>query len=452
MKTWIWISIVAVIVVVLTIYFATSQEGTPVDTVKADRGTIRAFVDERGKTRLPQTYLITMPSNGLVEGITLTAGTQVEKGQVVAKMVPIDLNLDVEENQAIVRQLNASIKEKSTINVEMTFLEQAKLFVKSMQETVNAALARVKAGEAKKILKERNYERSQFLRKKNPDAESKEKQDQVDYELAVSVADYEQDSLVYKATAAIEAATKLLPTMVQQQIDNKSLSVDVLKEQKAAAETRLKQAMENQNRGTMHSPVTGVVLDRFIDVRQYLTAGTSLLEIGRLEDLEVEADILSLNVVDVKIGDRVEIYGPAIGQTEAIGTVVKIYPAGFTKVSSLGVEQQRVKVIVHFNKENLRQLLKDRHLGVGYRVRTRIITAEKPDAIVVPRSALFRGSGSQWQLYVVQDGRAVTKDVTIGLMNDSQAEVLDGIEPGEQVIIAPETSLTNGTKVLPKKN
>jgi HlyD family secretion protein len=435
----------------LAIFFATSQEGTPVDTVQVVQKPIREFVDERGKTRLPQTYLITMPSSGLVEGIELTAGTKVEKGQTVAKMVPIDLNLAVDESEAMVRQLKASITEKSTINVEETSLEQAKHFVESMHETVKAALTRVDAGEAKRDLRQKDYDRSINLEKLNPGAQSAADKDKAEYELAASEADYKQDQLVHLATAAIAAATDLLPTMIQQQIDNKGLAVDVLEEQKAAAEARLKQVKENQGRGTMISPVDGVVLERFVDVQQFLPAGTSLLEIGRLEDLEVEADILSLNVVDVKIGDKVEIYGPAIGKEAAIGKVVKVYPAGFTKISSLGVEQQRVKVIIHFEEGELQQLLADRHLGVGYRVRTRIITAEKPNATVVPRSALFRGSGSQWQLYAVEDGRAKIQDVTIGLMNDQEAEVLKGLQPGQTVIIAPETSLIDGTKVSSKE-
>ena len=445
MKTWIWIIIGVLIIGGLVATFAASGGGVPVDTVKATKGSIREFVDERGKTRLPQTYLITMPSSGHVEGIHLTAGTPVKEGEAVACMVPIDLKLTVEQNEAEVRRLQAAIKENSTTNVEETALQQAIHFVESMHKTVEAAATRVKAGEAKVDYSEKHYKRIAELAEKG--AAPKDDLDKVTYEKIASLVDYRQDKLVHLATVAIDAATDLIPTMIKQQIANKALAVDVLKEQKAAAETRLQQAREDQKRGTMVSPVNGVVLERFIDVPQFLPAGTSLLEIGRLEDLEVEADILSLNVVDVKIGDKVEIYGPAIGEKPALGTVVKIYPAGFTKVSSLGVEQQRVKVVIRFENEELQHLLADRHLGVGYRVRVRVITSEKQDTIVVPRSALFRGSGSQWQLFVVRDGRAHIQDVTIGLMNDRHAEVLKGVKVGEPVVIAPETSLVDGAKV-----
>ena len=95
--------------------------------------------------------------------------------------------------------------------------------------------------------------------------------------------------------------------------------------------------------------------------------------------------------MSAKIGDAVEIYGPAIGPAAVHGEVARIYPAGFTKISSLGVEQQRVRVIVQFHdREDLKRLLHERGLGVGYRVRVRIHTAERSQALVVPRSALFR--------------------------------------------------------------
>ena len=119
------------------------------------------------------------------------------------------------------------------------------------------------------------------------------------------------------------------------------------------------------------------MLERAFSDERQVTAGTVLLKIGRLENLEVEADILSQDVVNVKEKDPVEITGPAIGPTPAHGTVKRIYPAGFTKVSSLGVEQQRVKVIIAIDPPDLARLRNQRDLGVDYRVRVRVFTAEK---------------------------------------------------------------------------
>ena len=235
--------------------------------------------------------------------------------------------------------------------------------------------------------------------------------------------------------------------MVGQYIDRKTLTGDVLEKEKAEAEAKLQQVLQEEDRGTMRSPVDGVVLDRLVSNEGYLSAGKTLLEIGRLEDLEVEADVLSLDVVAASVGDRAEIYGPAIGLPPARGIVERIYPAGFTKVSSLGVEQQRVKVIVRFDPSELKRLLRDRRLGVGYRVRVRIFTADKTQALLIPRSALFRAADNTWQVFAVRNGRARLQTVEVGLMNDEQVEIVRGLSEGEAVILAPESTLTDGARV-----
>jgi HlyD family secretion protein len=196
--------------------------------------------------------------------------------------------------------------------------------------------------------------------------------------------------------------------------------------------------------------VDGVVLHRFLSNEQFVAAGTSLLEIGRLEDLEVEAEVLTLDIVAAKVGDAVEVYGPAIGQPPAQGKVARIFPAGFTKVSSLGVEQQRVKVIVRFEPAELKRLLADRRLGVGYHVRVRVYTDARADALTVPRAALFRSSRGQWQVFAVRDGRAQLVPVEVGLMSDESAEITAGLAEDEQVILAPESTLSGGARVRSK--
>jgi HlyD family secretion protein len=167
--------------------------------------------------------------------------------------------------------------------------------------------------------------------------------------------------------------------------------------------------------------------------------------------MEVEADVLTLDVVAAKVGDAVEIYGPAIGQKAVAGRVARIFPAGFTKVSSLGVEQQRVKVIVHFDKGALEPLLRAQGLGVGYAVRVKIKTGKASHALIVPRSALFRSLENRWQVFAVRGGRARLQDVEVGLMNDREAEIQKGLQKDEQVVLAPESTLEDGTKVKAEK-
>ena len=209
--------------------------------------------------------------------------------------------------------------------------------------------------------------------------------------------------------------------------------------------------MTQRDRGTMHSPVDGVVLHRFVENEQQLAAGTELLTIGQLNQLQVEADILSQDVVRVQKGDPVEVYGPAVGGgvgDGVTGSVLQIYPAGFTKVSSLGVEQQRVKVIVALAPDVIQRLRK-LDVGVDFRVRVRIFTDLQSNALLVPRSALFRGPDGGWQIFVAAGHQALLRNVSVGLMNDTVAEIKDGLQEGDRVIMAPETSLSHSTRIQP---
>jgi len=445
-KTWIVLLAVIACAVgagwVLTEY----RPGVPVKVAAAKIGPIDEFVIERGKTRLPRTYVITMPSTGRIEPIVLEEGSPVKRDQVVARMVPLDLELDVTEATAAAERLDKAIIENNATNVEETALMQAAKFVESMRETVKAAHERVLSGQAAYDYAKKNYGRIAPLAKTG--AKTQDELDQAELQKIQSASDYRQDELVYSSMKALEAATNLMPTMIEQYIGNKSLSGAVLQKQLAEAQARQRRIVENQRRGTMTSPIDGTVLERFVTNEQYLAAGTRLLELGRLEDLEVEADVLTLDAVNVKDHNPVEIFGPAVGKPPARGVVTRIYPAGFTKISSLGVEQQRVKVIVAIDNEDRQRLLNERHVEVGYRVHVKIFTAGKPEALVIPRTALLRGDKNQWQVFVVRNGRATIETVTIGLLNDQWADVTEGLKEGDRVVVAPESSLVPGSRVV----
>ena len=444
MNKWIMIILALAAVIGGGAWYALSSR-IEVDVAAVAQGRIEELIDEQGKTRLPQTYLITMPYAGRIEAIKLTEGTRVEKGQQVAGIVPLDLELSLDAAQSAVERLQASIVENKDVTVEQTGKAQALQFVKSMRKSVEAAANRVIAGEGKLTFAIKQLDRYRELREKQ--AAAQEEYDQKTLDEIQSRVDLQQDKLVLAAMEALEIGTALMPTMIQQYIDRKALTVKVHEEQKQEALARLKQAMEDERRGRMLSPVSGVVLKRKVSNERYLPAGEVLLEIGRLEDLEVEAEVLSQDVVRVKRGDPVSIYGPAIGPKPARGRVEKIYPAGFTKVSSLGVEQQRVRVIVKFEAEDLDRVRQEQELGVDYRVRVRIVTAEKPEAVVVPRSALFRAADGKWQVMAVRGGRVAKLTIATGLMNDQLVEVVEGLKPGDLVVRAPESRLTDGARV-----
>jgi HlyD family secretion protein len=425
--------------------YASLNGGTPVDAAKVERKTVQEYVDEEAKTRLAETYRITMPFAARIEAIPLVEGTPVKKDEIVAQVVPKDLELQVQVATAAVERLKASIRENDDVTVESTSLEQAMNFVQSMDRTVEAATERVKSGLARLGYAETNLARVNKLAQTK--AATQDELDRATVQHVESKVEYRQDVLVQRAMEAAQAATALMPTGIRQYIARKTLSRDVLEKQLAEAKIRLEEAERDRDRGILRSPVDGVVLERAVSNEGQQPAGTLLLRIGRWEDLEIEADVLSQEVVRVKLGDKVEVTGPAIGPTPAHAKVTRVYPAGFTKVSSLGVEQQRVKVVMKFDEKDLDWLRKDRDLGVDFRVRVRIITNEKNGALVFPRSALFRGAKGEWKVFAIRNGRATETVLQVGLANDEFVEVTKGLSEGEQVVLAPESNLADGSKV-----
>lgn len=447
MNRWLFVGLFIVVVGTVAAYFSLSS-GLPVQTAQVTRGPIREFVDERGKTRLPEDHLITMPFAGRVEAIQLIEGQKVVAGQVVARISAMDIDAEVAEAKAAVDRLEASLAENDDATIEESTREQAELFVESMVATVAAAEARKIAGKTRLDFSEISLGRTRKLAETG--AETQQDLDDAELAYVEDQISYRTDVLTAEALKSMQAATKLLPRIVTEQIGKKSLSAAVIRYQTLEAEARLRQALTRKERSEMKSPVEGVVLERAITNEQYLAGGTTLLRIGQLNQLEIEADVLSEDVVQIRPGDAVEIYGPAVGATAGkgvAGVVDRIYPAGFMKVSSLGVEQQRVTIIVRFADGILGQLRSEREIGVDYRVRVRVFTEEQADTLLVPRSAIFRSMENGWEVFVVRDDRAEKQKVEVGLLNDESVEIKSGLSEGDTVILAPESNLEAGTRV-----
>jgi HlyD family secretion protein len=218
----------------------------------------------------------------------------------------------------------------------------------------------------------------------------------------------------------------------------------------AAARADLEQARARLQPSTLEAggrilpvlaPVDGVVLRRFRESESVVPAGEPLVEIGDPSHLEIVSDLLSTDAVRVKPGMRVSV--EEWGGPEPFGAKVeRVEPFGFTKVSALGVEEQRVNVIIDLDDDRAAW----KAMGDGYRVEVRIAVWEADDVVKVPTSALFR-EGRQWAVYVVEGGRARRASVTLGQRTNTEAEVLGGLREGQQVVLHPPDTLTDGSRV-----
>lgn len=203
----------------------------------------------------------------------------------------------------------------------------------------------------------------------------------------------------------------------------------------------LSQPPDSQGGGVpVRAPAAGSVLSVITESEGMIAEGTPLLSIGDPHRIELVVDLLSREAVRVKSGDRVEVtqWG---GPQPLIGHVERVEPFGRLKVSALGVEEQRVNVVVRFDDLSTEEAAR---LGHGYQVDATIVRWSRADAVRVPIGALFRGPDGGWRVFVIADGRAQERRIEIGHMNDLFGEVRDGLREGEIVAINPSGSLGNG--------
>lgn len=211
---------------------------------------------------------------------------------------------------------------------------------------------------------------------------------------------------------------------------------------------RLRAALSQPPGGTVtgvpvRAPAAGSVLSVITESEGVIAEGTPLVTIGDPRKIELVVDLLSREAVRVKAGDRVEVtqWG---GARPLIGHVARVEPFGRLKLSALGIEEQRVNVIVRFDDLSTQEAAR---LGHGYQVDATIIRWSRPDAVRVPIGALFRGSDGGWRVFVIAQGQAEERRIVVGQMNDLSGEVLRGLREGEIVAINPSGSLAHGHSV-----
>ncbi|MFN7916153.1 MAG: HlyD family efflux transporter periplasmic adaptor subunit [Vicinamibacterales bacterium] len=363
----------------------------PVDVAVLGRGPLMVTVDEEGRTRVRDRFVVGAPVAGRVLRIELEPGDVVHAGDVVARLQP--------ETPALL-----DVRSRAEAEAALTSARAAAGRAAADEQRVRAALVQA----------ERELARAKALV-----AESLGTTQQLE------ARDAEVRTLQEQVNAAVFAA--------------RAAAADVDR-----AQARLAPARVERGGGVVPvtAPVDGVVLKRVRESETVVPAGDPLLEIGDPAQLEIVVDLLSLDAVRVKPGARVlvEQWG---GDRALDATVTRIEPSGFTKISALGVEEQRVNVVLAFTDASGAW----KALGDGYRVQARIVTWEAADVVKVPTGALVR-VGSEWAVYRVQDGRAVRATVTLGHQNGQEAEVTGGLEPGAVVILHPGDAIVDGVKVV----
>lgn len=193
----------------------------------------------------------------------------------------------------------------------------------------------------------------------------------------------------------------------------------------------------------IYAPISGKVLRIMAKDEQMISAGTPILEIGNPENLEIVVDVLSTQATQIKSGAKILIENWG-GANPLHARVRIVEPQAFTKVSTLGVEEQRVNIIADLLDTSVK-------LGDNFRIEAKIITWQSEDVLKIASSALFR-EGEKWNVFVIEDGKARLREVEIGHQNVSETEIIKGLSEGETVILHPSNQISNGVKISSKQS
>jgi len=378
--------------------FAFMPEAVKVDMIEVEKGDLLITMEGEGKTRIHDIYVVSTPIDGRITRIESEPGDLVTAGKtIIANMYPANPQF---------------LDKRSEI--------QAKADVDGAKAALALANARVKQAKAQLDFDLSDFKRTEELFKKR----------------SVSQAGLERAELRLKTLRA--------------ELETAQSNQQVMQSRLEAAKARLLQPDES-NLATngdeehcqicIHSPVDGRVLRILHKSEGIVPVGTALVEVGNPTDLEINIEMLSTNAVRVKVGDEALI--KRWGGTEDIKARVRVIePSGFTKISALGVEEQRVNVILNFTDP----IEKWNTLGDAFRVEAAIIIARADNVLKIPLSALFR-QNEVWSVFKVVDEEVQLQQVEIGQKNDRYAEIRSGLTLGDQIVIHPGNNVTEGVRV-----
>jgi HlyD family secretion protein len=386
-----WLVILLLIIAALVYGFR--PQPRLVDVASASQGPMRVSVEEEGKTRVIDRYDVSAPVAGTACRIDMDVGDPVKKGQVLTMIKPL-------ESQAL----------------DPRSWAEAQSRVAAAESALHAAEQTAKSARAEMDLAEKELSRLRPLFEKGH----------------VSQGQLDQAAATVQTTRAASRSARF--------------SIDVARHELEAARTALSYTgADSQDNPEGNVPVSSPIDGRLLAIHQecegVVAAGQSLLVVGDTRSLEIETEVLSADAVKIKPGMRVEFHRWG-GEKPLLGRVRTVEPVGFTKVSALGVEEQRVLVISDIISDSTEW----QGLGDGYRVEAEFILWEADDVLQIPASALFRFNDG-WALFVIENGKAVLRMVRVGKRNGLAAQILERLTEGEKVITHPDNNIDDGVSV-----
>jgi HlyD family secretion protein len=393
------VAIVAgVLAAVAVMVWAVMPRPVPVDTAVVTKGRFVASVDEDGKTRVRERYVVAAPLAGRLGRIRFKVGDPIKVDDAVATIIPSPAPLmDPRTRKEVEERLGAA---EANVERAKAGVERAR----AQSDQANADRVRTQT------LAQRGAATAQALEHAD---------------LAVRVADRDQRAAEFLDHAAEHELSQMRALLARY-----------------SSNTNADEPPESWN---VAAPVAGVVLKVTQESETIVQPGTPLLDIGDPHDLEVVVDVLSTDAVEIRPGAETSIIHWG-GQGTLSGRVRRVEPAAFTKISTLGIEEQRVNVLIDL----ISPADQWTSLGDAYQVDAQIVVFTKDDAMIVPAGALFR-QGENWNVYVEKDGRAEIREVHLLRRSGRLAAIASGLTAGEIVIVYPSDRVSSGVRVTPSR-
>ena len=386
--------VLAGLVTVGVLAWAFMPQPVEVEVASVTRGPFRKTIDEDGKTRVRERYVVSAPLAGRLLRVELKPGATVEVGALLATLVPSAPTLfDARTERELAERLGAAEAELLRANAAV---EHARVAL----DQANADLARAAQLAGQGFTSKESLERVQ----RGVELKAKE----------LRIAEFDGHAAEHQVALA------------------------------RAAQSRARQEVGGRaggQRWEIRSPVAGQVLRVAQESEAVVPVGAPILELGDPHNLEVVVDVLTADAVAIRPGAEVELDHGGSAKSLA-GRVRLVEPAAFTKVSALGVEEQRVNVVIDF----VAAPGEWQNLGDAHRIDARIVAETREDAVAVPVGALFRHDGN-WSAFVLANGRARLRAVQLGPRGGQQAVVESGLQPGERVIVYPSDAVRDGGRV-----
>jgi len=385
------------------IVYAFMPQPVPVDAAVIASGPLSVTVNEDGKTRIHERYIVSTPLAGQLQRVELDAGDDVIAGQtVLATILPDTPRLLDPRERA-----------------------QAEARVSAAKASVSRAETNIEAAKVGEDIAESKYERLRRLQERN----------------AASDQQFEEATLVMRARQEENHAAEFSLQIAKFELAQAEAALQRFEPADTEGPTGAEPAAGNAFHFEIRSPISGRVLRVLQESASVIPAGTPLLELGDPSNLELEVDVLSTDAVKIEPGDKINLehWG---GKEPLTGVVRIIEPSAFTKISALGVEEQRVFVIGDLTVSDAQRA----RLGDAFRFEARIVVWEEANVLQCPTSALFRLE-NQWAVFVVEADRAKLRMVKLGERNADAAQVLEGLQEGERVITYPSDRVQEGVGI-----